>query len=1397
MRKILFLAGMVLLCQQTIAQVTAADASIAKELVSKNISRLSMTESDLENSLVSATYTGSTGIRMVYLQQSLLGIPVYNEMLVLAFRGEQLVSSAGGRISSIEAKANSTTGRSTIDVRDAVRAALASAGLASTEEINILEEKNNKLDFGKLGVCYENITAEQIWVPVGKMVRLAWQVLVSPEKTDDMWLVRVDAANGNILGRDNLTTYDQWHKEEVSVLRTEPTAPRNWFISKQISQTLPIINGASYLVIKYPAESPQHPGGVASIHTDPWTMASGDAVTLKWHNNGTTDFNISRGNNVWATEDQASANQNTGLPATSSTGDPLTFNFVPDYSVNPTNATFQQFAITNLFYWNNIIHDISYLYGFDELSGNFQNSNMGRGGLGNDHVMALAQSGAGTNNANFNSPPDGQRGRMRMYLWTAPNPDRDGDLDNGIIVHEFGHGISTRLTGGPANSSCLQNAEQAGEGWSDYFALMYTTDWSTATVNDGPLPRGIGTYAANEPITANGIRSFPYSTDLSVNPRIYPASISAQEHVRGEYWCAALWEMTWEMIQLDGINPNLFNPNATGGNSAALRLVIEGMKLQPCSPGFIDARNAILRADTLLFGAHYSCAIWKAFAKRGMGRNASQGSSNNVNDQVPSFIVDNGFFVVNESAQTVTEGQNITYTNTVTAGNCSPMSNYFLTDTLPTNVTWISGGSYDAGNRTVTFGPVNLVSGQSQQFSFTVKVNPGTYFTPTLVLNEQVPGPGLPAGWTISPLSGNTWSISSVHSVSAPNSFFAVNAPVSTDMTLHTSATYSLLPNTVSNYSTLSFWHRFDTEEGWDGGVVEVSNNGGSSWVDLGSRMSFGKYNGSLGTGSPLANRAAFTGNSNGFMKTVVNLSSYAGQAIQIRFRFASDNNTAPTAGGWWVDDIEIRTEPAVYMKSNLFNQASQLQSVTDTIARILPAAAGCTPISVTAHPANANTCSGANASFSVSVTGTTPVYQWQVNNGSGFVNIPASAPYSGTNSATLTITGTNSGMNNYQYRVVISNTCTVPFNSGEATLLVGSTASILADPVSVSTCTGTNATFSVNATGAISYQWQVNTGNGFTDLPAAAPYSGVNTATLSITGVIPSMNNNQYRVVVGSCPSNINSATATLTVTNPVVISIQPESSSVCDQTAASFKVSATGTINSYQWQMSTDGGTSYNDIPGANSSQLLLPTVNLSQQGYWYRVLINSVCGNIISGAAMLTVNTVTSFTLGNIPASLCTSDTAITLTASIGGGLWSGNGVQSPMFLPSIAGQGAATVTYTITNASGCITSLSSVIQVKDCPERHITLDKQNSIIVYSNPNDGKFNIWIKTDLYSRLGMRVYNSEGQLMKTIEFTGLYYDKKIPVDLSRLAGGVYQLLLFNNESGKSSSKSVGIIISR
>ena len=307
-----------------------------------------------------------------------------------------------------------------------------------------------------------------------------------------------------------------------------------------------------------------------------------------------------------------------------------------------------------------MIHDLYYRYGFDEVAGNFQNHNFGKGGKEDDAVIANAQDGSGYNNANFATPPDGQRGKMRMYVWNTATPERDGDLEAGIVIHEYSHGLSTRLTGGPANSGCLGWGESGGmgEGWGDFLA---TTIRSNSNYSDYAM----GAWAANR---GKGIRNYVYSLDMDVNPSTYKtldgpgywgvhaigevyvsASFCAMKHTDDPTysWAEMLWVVSHRLIEKHGFSDSLYPPQPSTdgsytypndfynppisesgapvpkhGNTLAFQLVMNGMKLQPCSPKFFKARDAILQADMILTGGENQCEIWDGFAARGLGPNA-------------------------------------------------------------------------------------------------------------------------------------------------------------------------------------------------------------------------------------------------------------------------------------------------------------------------------------------------------------------------------------------------------------------------------------------------------------------------------------------------------------------------------------------------------------------------------------------------------------------------------------------------------------------------------------------------------------------------------------------------------------------------------------------------------
>ena len=167
---------------------------------------------------------------------------------------------------------------------------------------------------------------------------------------------------------------------------------------------------------------------------------------------------------------------------------------------------------------------------------------------------------------------------MQMFLFTTANPNLDGDLDNGIVIHEYGHGISIRLVGGPSNVSCLNNTQQPGEGLSDWWALAYTAETGDA----GTDGRGIDTYALNEPTTGPGIRTQRYSTDPAINTWTYESiNGMAIPHGVGSVWRDAGPRRARDgaadgsessLRRLRGDTPTYTDPTLTAG-STAVRVV--------------------------------------------------------------------------------------------------------------------------------------------------------------------------------------------------------------------------------------------------------------------------------------------------------------------------------------------------------------------------------------------------------------------------------------------------------------------------------------------------------------------------------------------------------------------------------------------------------------------------------------------------------------------------------------------------------------------------------------------------------------------------------------------------------------------------------------------------------
>ena len=391
--------------------------------------------------------------------------------------------------------------------------------------------------------------------------------------------------------------------------------------------------GDRYVVFGIPLESPNHaspppPGDGRTAEIDPASAAS----PFGWHDtDGAPGAESTRtnGNNVHAGTDTNADNvldPGSDPDCTAS----LDCDFPLDLTLTP--ATYRPAAVTNLFYWTNLVHDVAFAYGFDPAAGNFQTNVYGGGGLGADPVQAEAQDGSGSNGANFTTPPDGLSPRLQMFVWSPATPDRDGALDNGIVVHELGHGISNRLVGGPANTSCLGNRQQPGEGLSDWWALLFTQPNDTAAA---ARLRGLGTYLFDQPVDGLGIRTDYYDGDPELNPEPREnswtyASIStaAIPHGVGSRWAQAYWQVTWALIDAHGYDPDLGHFTggvADAGNLRAMWFIVEGLKNTLCSPTFTDVRDGVLAAAVAAYGGEDVCLVWRAFAEFGLGSEAVSG----------------------------------------------------------------------------------------------------------------------------------------------------------------------------------------------------------------------------------------------------------------------------------------------------------------------------------------------------------------------------------------------------------------------------------------------------------------------------------------------------------------------------------------------------------------------------------------------------------------------------------------------------------------------------------------------------------------------------------------------------------------------------------------------------
>ncbi|KAF8886726.1 Fungalysin metallopeptidase-domain-containing protein [Infundibulicybe gibba] len=351
-----------------------------------------------------------------------------------------------------------------------------------------------------------------------------------------------------------------------------------------------------------------------------------------WHNDGTGDttftglvpFMFPSGSGQAATTLQNGAG--------------LEFNYAYMDTLDPTAGQNIDAARTNAFYVMNMMHDIAYKYGFTEKSFNFQTNNFGKGGAEGDYIIVHVQDNSKSSDAKFLTLPDGQPGICIISLWTPSRKSlrRDGAMDNTVLIHEFTHGITGRLTGG-GTTRCLQTFEARGmgEGWSDAMAGYMGSAEADPSGSSFKLPDYvIGRYISKK--TA-GIRIYPYSISKSYwhSPEgcaqcVTPTEISTATSPIvppeiGTVWANMLHNVHAALVKVHGFSKNArTDPTTSEGNVVFMRLFIHALSIQPCNPTFVHARDAWIQADRDLYEGVNRCLLWKAFASRGLGLNAAK-----------------------------------------------------------------------------------------------------------------------------------------------------------------------------------------------------------------------------------------------------------------------------------------------------------------------------------------------------------------------------------------------------------------------------------------------------------------------------------------------------------------------------------------------------------------------------------------------------------------------------------------------------------------------------------------------------------------------------------------------------------------------------------------------------
>jgi hypothetical protein len=623
-----------------------ARAEILRNFVKQNNDLVGMTDEQADSLKVIADYTNPDGnLSYAQLDQLIDGIPVFRGEVKAGFtKHGEMIRVINNLAPGLDYSSLSK------DFGDPMEAVRAGAGYIkhtlreSDVTLNKAASDKNRAVYGEGDWPTK---AEKFYFPTEPGVaRAAWRVLIWLDHTAYMMII--DGQTGALL----------WRKD----LGENQTQSATYNVYANTTSMLNALNNPTPLV-----PGPLDPALGTQGTLVPRTNVTliGNEAPYTFNNLGwiTDGGNVTDGNNVEAGVDRVAPN-GVDAPVTG-TARVFNFTYTPHHSAggeDPLLPAFQNGASTNLFYLANRYHDEIYRLGFTEPAFNFQQDNFGRGGLGGDRLSAQAQDSSGTNNANFGNfgggvvGPDGNRPQTQMFLWTGPTPDRDGDVDNEVIVHELTHGTSSRLHGNTAGITSNMTRGM-GEGWSDFYGHAMLSNPSES-VNNLYTTGAYATFNLGAGFAANhyyGIRRFPKiplsqtggpnnrpynpftfkyinvgcdtfigTTSTAPNsafprsPVIATSGSCDQVHNAGEIWSSTLWEVRTLMVTRLGW---------AVGNRKVLQLVTDGMKLAPLNPTMLQERDAIIAAAAASAAAPEASAdvadVREGFRIRGMGFSAS------------------------------------------------------------------------------------------------------------------------------------------------------------------------------------------------------------------------------------------------------------------------------------------------------------------------------------------------------------------------------------------------------------------------------------------------------------------------------------------------------------------------------------------------------------------------------------------------------------------------------------------------------------------------------------------------------------------------------------------------------------------------------------------------------